>query len=227
MIFRFQNFEADEDAFELRRSGRRVDVQRRVLETIFLLLRSEGRLVTKADLIAGPWRGASVTDGALAQAIMLVRRALRSPGVSAPIATVRGKGVRFTDEVTIDRGAGREPFAGNIHRRFVRFPRRTRVMLVCAAVMGAEFSLDVLCAATALPADEVQAALLPALRHAFVRPARAGAGHFEFSNPFVQRFLVQSLSPGLRGAVDERLNRVGMLASGVSAGRRRWTASKC
>jgi hypothetical protein len=100
-------------------------------------------------------------------------------------------------------------------------------MLVCAAVMGAEFSLDVLCAATALPEDEVQAALLPALRHAFVRPARAGAGHFEFSNPFVQRFLVQSLSPGLRGAVDERLNRVGMFASGVSAGRRRWTASKC
>lgn len=214
MIYRFQNFEADEDAFELRRSGRRVHVQRRVLETLFVLLRSEGRLVTKGDLIAGPWRGANVTDGALTQAIMLVRRALRSPGVSAPIATVRGKGVRFTVEVTIDRDAGRELFTGNIHGRFARFPRRTRVMLVCAAVMGAEFSLDVLRAATALPDDEARAALQPALRHAFVRPSRAGASHFEFPNPFVQRFLVQSLSASLRGAVDERLTRVGMSAPG-------------
>jgi hypothetical protein len=181
-----------------------------VLETIFVLLRSEGRLVTKEDLIAGPWRGASVTDGALAQAIMLARRALRSPGASAPIATVRGKGVRFTGEVTMVRGADGELLARNIRGRFAHFPRRTRVMLVCAAVVGAEFSLDILSAATALPDDEARAALQPALRHAFVRPSRTVAGHFEFPNPHVQRFLVQSISPGLRGAVDERLNRVGM-----------------
>ena len=209
MIYRFQNFEADEDAFELRQSGRHIDVQRRVLETIFVLLRSEGRLVTKEDLIAGPWKGASVTDGALTQAIMLVRRALRPPGAPAPIATVRGKGIRFTGEVTIDRGPGEYLLTGNIRGRFARLPRRTRVMLVCAAVMGPEFSWDTLRAATALPDDEARAALQPALRHAFVRPSRASADHFEFPNPFVQRFLVQSLSPGLRGAVDERLAHVG------------------
>jgi DNA-binding winged helix-turn-helix (wHTH) protein len=227
VIYRFQNFEADEDAFELRQSGRRIDVQRRVLETIFVLLRSEGRLVTKEELIAGPWKGASVSDGALTQAIMLVRRALRSPGVSAPITTVRGKGIRFTGDVAVDRGGGGELFTRNIHSRFARFPRRTRVMLVCAAVMGPEFSLEMLCAATALPDDEVRAALQPALQHAFVRPSRAGADRFEFPNPLVQRFLVQSLSPSLRGAVDERLNRVGMFAPAGPPARRLWTPSGC
>jgi hypothetical protein len=189
-----------------------------VLETIFVLLRSEGRLVTKEDLIAGPWKGASVSDGALTQAIMLVRRALRSPGVSAPIATVRGKGIRFTGEVTIDRGGGEELFTRNIHGRFARFPRRTRVMLICAAAMGPEFSLDMLCAATALPDDEARAALQPALRYKFVQPSRTGAGHFEFPNPFVQRFLVQSLSPSSRGAVNERLTRVGMFGPARARG---------
>ena len=209
VIYRFQNFEADEEAFELRASGRCIGVQRRVLETIFVLLRREGRLVTKTDLIAGPWRGANVTDGPMTQAIMLARRALRSPGVSTPIATVRGKGVRFTAEVTVDRRDDAEPLAGSVHGRFARFPPRTRAMLVCAAVMGAEFSWDMLRIATALPDDEARAALQPALRYGFIRPSRAGAGHFEFPNPFVLRFLAQSLSPSLRAAVGERLHRIG------------------
>lgn len=105
MPFCFGNFEADEEAFELRRSGTRVPVQRRVLETIFFLVRRGGRLVTKQDLIDGPWGGVSVGDGALNQAIMLARRALASEGPE-PIVTVRGKGFRFVAPVH-DRGGER------------------------------------------------------------------------------------------------------------------------
>jgi DNA-binding winged helix-turn-helix (wHTH) protein len=98
MVFCFGEFEADEERFELRRRGERVRVQRRVLDTIFVLVRSGGRLVTKEDLIAGPWNGAAVSDGALNQAIMLARRALASAGQTSVISTVWGKGFRFLAE---------------------------------------------------------------------------------------------------------------------------------
>lgn len=56
-LFRFGEFEADERAFELRRAGVPVRVQRLVLETLFLLLRSRDRVVTKRELSQGPWKG--------------------------------------------------------------------------------------------------------------------------------------------------------------------------
>ena len=100
MVFYYGEFEVDEERFELRRRGKSIPVQRRVLETIFLLARSGGKLVTKEALIAGPWNGLAVSDGALNQAIMLARRVLTVPGSQNPIATVRGKGFRFLGHVT-------------------------------------------------------------------------------------------------------------------------------
>src|SRR5262245_35642775 len=78
-VLRFGDFEADEDAFELRRRGRVVRVQGRVLEAIFYFLRSGGRVVTRRDLIHGPWHGTRVSDAAVSRAIMLARRALDDP----------------------------------------------------------------------------------------------------------------------------------------------------
>jgi DNA-binding winged helix-turn-helix (wHTH) protein len=96
VIFRFGGVEVDERRFELRHDGKVVPVQRRVLETLLFLIHSGGRLVTKSDLLEGPWRGSVVTDAAFAQAIMLARRALGAGGRSgAVITTVRGKGFRL------------------------------------------------------------------------------------------------------------------------------------
>ncbi len=106
MVHCFGDYEADEDRFELRRRGMAIPVQGRVLDTIFLLVRSGGKLVTKEALIAGPWKGLAVGDGALNQAIMLARRVLASKDGQSPIATVRGKGFRFVAPVT---NAGARP----------------------------------------------------------------------------------------------------------------------
>ena len=90
MIARFGGFEADEERFELRRRGQVVPVHRRVLDTILFLARSGGRLVTRRDLIAGPWQGTVVSDAAIGQAIMHARRALEDPELPhAYILTVR------------------------------------------------------------------------------------------------------------------------------------------
>lgn len=93
-LFRFGDFEADDCRFELRRSGRAVHVQRIVLETIFFLIKSDGRAVSKTDLLRGPWRGNKVSDAAVARAVMLARRALDDSS-SRMIATVHGVGYRF------------------------------------------------------------------------------------------------------------------------------------
>src|SRR5262245_18809161 len=97
MIARFGGFEADEERFELRRRGHVVPVRRRVLETILFLARSGGSLITRRDLIAGPWQGTVVSDAAIGQAIMHARRALEDPELPhAYIVTVRGKGFRWS-----------------------------------------------------------------------------------------------------------------------------------
>jgi DNA-binding winged helix-turn-helix (wHTH) protein len=100
MIARFGRFEADEERFELRRREQVIPVRRRVLDTILFLARSGGRLVTRADLIAGPWQGTVVSDAAIGQAIMHARRALEDPELPHEyIVTVRGKGFRWRAEI--------------------------------------------------------------------------------------------------------------------------------
>jgi DNA-binding winged helix-turn-helix (wHTH) protein len=103
MIARFGGFEADDERFELRRRGQVVPVRRRVLDTILFLARSGGRLVTRRDLIAGPWQGTVVSGAAIGQAIMHARRALEDPELPhAYIVTVRGKGFRWRVESASD-----------------------------------------------------------------------------------------------------------------------------
>jgi DNA-binding winged helix-turn-helix (wHTH) protein len=98
-LFRFGDFEADEGAFELRRAGTPVRVQRLVLETLFLLLRGRDRVVTKEELSHGAWKGLKVSDAALSRAVMLARRAVDDRAGSI-ITTVHGKGYRFVADVS-------------------------------------------------------------------------------------------------------------------------------
>ncbi len=80
MIHRFGPFEVDGERYELRKLGRVVPIQRRTLDLILFLAASNGRLVTPADLIVGPWQGTAVSNAALSQAIMQARRALTWAG---------------------------------------------------------------------------------------------------------------------------------------------------
>jgi DNA-binding winged helix-turn-helix (wHTH) protein len=93
---RFGPFELDEQTFEIRRNGRAVPVAPRVFDTIRFLIQHANRVVTKEDLLAGPWAGNRVSDAALARAIMLARRALDDDAANPRIIqTVRGRGFRF------------------------------------------------------------------------------------------------------------------------------------
>ncbi|HET8938363.1 MAG TPA: AAA family ATPase, partial [Polyangiales bacterium] len=100
MIYRFQDFELDEARLELRRSGVDIAIQARVLRALIYLVRHRDRVVLKDELCDAVWQDIVVSDAALAQVIMHVRKALGDEGEQQTLVkTVRGRGFRFIADV--------------------------------------------------------------------------------------------------------------------------------
>jgi DNA-binding winged helix-turn-helix (wHTH) protein/tetratricopeptide (TPR) repeat protein len=105
MIYRFQDFELDEARLELRRAGVDVAIQARVLRALLYLVRHRDRVVLKDELCDAVWQEIVVSDAALAQVIMHVRKALGDEGEQQTLLkTVRGRGFRFIADVTVLTG---------------------------------------------------------------------------------------------------------------------------
>jgi DNA-binding winged helix-turn-helix (wHTH) protein len=76
---KFDEFELDAAAFELRRKGRPIRVERIPLELLLLLVSRKGELVSRAEIIEKLW-GSDVyidTNTAINVAVRKVRQALR------------------------------------------------------------------------------------------------------------------------------------------------------
>ena len=103
MVLKFDSFVLDVEGFVLSQSGREVPLQPRALEMLIHLVINRHRLVSKEELVAGPWHGTAVTDTAIHQAMLLVRRALAETATSPRyLRTIRGKGFRFIAAVIDD-----------------------------------------------------------------------------------------------------------------------------
>jgi len=99
MRLRFGEFELDEEARELRRVGRRIEVRRKVLELLEALVRARPRAVARAELSDCLWPGTAVAYTSLPGVVAELREALgddpRSPRF---VRTVRGFGYAFVAE---------------------------------------------------------------------------------------------------------------------------------
>ena len=96
MLYSFEDFELDTDAFELRRQGLAIPLQPQVFGVLAYLVQHSGRVVHKEDLLASVWRTTFVSDSALATRIKEARRALGDDGrAQRLIKTVHGRGYRF------------------------------------------------------------------------------------------------------------------------------------
>ncbi len=95
---KFDEFELDPAAFELRRKGRPIRVERIPLELLLLLVSRRGDLVSRAEIIEKLW-GSDVyidTNTAINVAVRKVRQALRDDSDHPQfLLTVPGKGYRF------------------------------------------------------------------------------------------------------------------------------------
>lgn len=96
--FKFGDLELDLAAYELRRMGRRVKIERIPMDLLILLLERRGDLVTREEIVERLWGKESFLDAenGVNTAVRKVRQALKD-STTRPvfIQTVSGKGYRF------------------------------------------------------------------------------------------------------------------------------------
>jgi TolB-like protein/Flp pilus assembly protein TadD len=110
--YRFGDFELNLRAYELRRKGTPVRLERQPMDLLIMLLERPGDLVTRADIVDRLW-GKEVfvdVDTGVHTAIRKIRQALRD-SAEAPtfVETVSGRGYRFVAPVDIVTGAVATP----------------------------------------------------------------------------------------------------------------------
>ena len=100
--FRFLEFEFDVGAYELRRQGQPVRLERQPMDLLMLLIEHRPQLVSRQDIVDRLW-GSDVfvdVETGVNTAIRKIRQALcDSPTASVCIKTVPGKGYRFVASV--------------------------------------------------------------------------------------------------------------------------------
>lgn len=96
--FRFGEFELDISAYELRRGGQRVHLERQPMDLLILLIERNRQLVSRADIVRRLW-GPGVfvnVEMGVNTAIRKLRKALQDSRESpAFVETISGKGYRF------------------------------------------------------------------------------------------------------------------------------------
>jgi TolB-like protein/DNA-binding winged helix-turn-helix (wHTH) protein len=107
-LIRFEDFELSRGAFELRRKGRAVRLERIPLELLFLLVERRGLLVGREEILERVW-GKDVfvdTDNSINTAVRKIRQALGDdPENPRFVQTVPGKGYRFAAKIITEEAA--------------------------------------------------------------------------------------------------------------------------
>jgi TolB-like protein/DNA-binding winged helix-turn-helix (wHTH) protein len=98
-VYRFESFEVDRGAYELRRAGRPVAIERIPMELLLLLLERRGQLVARQEILDRIW-GKNVfgdVDNNINTAVRKIRQAIReNPASPRLLRTIPGKGYRFS-----------------------------------------------------------------------------------------------------------------------------------
>src|SRR5215469_1079129 len=107
VLYEFGPFRADPDQQVLLRDNQPVAITPKVFETLLLLLRRSGEVVTKDDLMKELWPDAFVEESNLSQNIFMLRKALGDGADERRyIVTIPGRGYRFATDVRVVRHEG-------------------------------------------------------------------------------------------------------------------------
>jgi len=102
--FRFRDFELDVGAYELRKDGRAVRLERQPMDLLILLVERRGELVSRSEIVDRLW-GSDVfvdSENGINTAVRKIRQTLRDPAEApAFVETVAGKGYRFIADVAV------------------------------------------------------------------------------------------------------------------------------
>ena len=97
-LWRFGAVELDERLATVRIGDHAVDLDRSSYDILLALLRHNGEVVTKDELLEAGWPGRVVSENSLAKAVSRLRQALAADGAS--VRVVHGYGYRLTAPVT-------------------------------------------------------------------------------------------------------------------------------
>jgi non-specific serine/threonine protein kinase len=111
--WRFADACFDEASLRLTLSGQPIDLERRPLQLLALLLVHAGEIVTKDEILEALWPDREVSEASLTTCMMRLRQALGPTGHSA-IRTVHGYGYRFAAPVTVEATTPAPPPAAAI-----------------------------------------------------------------------------------------------------------------
>ncbi|MBL8606176.1 MAG: winged helix-turn-helix domain-containing protein, partial [Myxococcales bacterium] len=106
MRYRFDSFVIDTELFELKKDGVVVPLQRRAFDLLVHLVEHRDRVATRVEILEHVWPDVVVSEAAVAQAMLVLRRALADDD-EAPryVQTVRGRGYRFVGRLEGDAPA--------------------------------------------------------------------------------------------------------------------------
>lgn len=108
--FHFDRFALDPNDRQLRRDDAPVEINARYLDALILLVREQGKLVSKERFLEEVWRGVPVTDEALTQCIKSLRRQLGDDAARPRfIETAPKHGYRFIAAVEWREGSAPAP----------------------------------------------------------------------------------------------------------------------
>ena len=101
-VYRFADVEVDTPQGCIRRGGQEVHLREQSFSVLLYLLERRGRMVTKEELFEHIWGGAAVSDNALTQCVLEIRRSLGDD--SRPYTLLKNfpkKGYRFVGPVEV------------------------------------------------------------------------------------------------------------------------------
>ena len=102
MIYRFDRFQVDDEAFRLSADGVTMALEPKTLRVLLCLLRNRSRLIRKGEILDEVWQDANVTEGVLTRSIGLLRKVLEDDSREPRfIETVPAAGYRFIAEVRV------------------------------------------------------------------------------------------------------------------------------
>ncbi len=168
MIYRFGDFALDPDARSLRRSGRDIDIEPKVLDLLIYLIEARPRVALRSEIGDVLWPGTTVTRDALNRLAMEARRVVGDNGGSQDvIRTVRGRGYAFVADAFVESRLSASESATALHAAADGFPHGLSAeairLLRIAAAIGAEFTTTLLAHAAARPLRGCRAAVREAV----------------------------------------------------------------
>lgn len=104
MTYEFANCSIDPERHTFLRDNKPVHVEPQVFELLLALVRKQGRLLTKDELIETVWRGLNVSDATISARINSARKAVGDSGKKqAVIKTVHGRGFQLVANVRSEK----------------------------------------------------------------------------------------------------------------------------